>query len=845
MSGADDKGYSPQRDWNVLVDPGDQVAIFDKTYFFERVDPDDAVEFRAPLNSQYGDFRVVDREGHPRKPTKDEIATLWVEGNFRFVEKRLGSQVRQHARDQGLDPKQARSMDKGCQFRIEALRRYDESPWSLSENALATFNAELLADPVIGKLPGARMYSATTWKTWIKDRGTEGCRKECDGISMRGRYARKMKIHHPLEIALYWAARATSVRGEMTMNYDRYAADIVKINRGEDLNRFLFIDSTGEEAPCVRPAVYPKPNKPYEAISYRRFARLCRALHNEDAYASQTTRQGAYQRFGGGGLSDLPTHLGAFCWIDDTPIPKVMFFDEEHGIPMGQCTLSLMLEHRSRVVPGWDIHPGAPSASTAINTVLSANLPKLDVPQHLLDIDPNLTWLRLKAGIIGFDNSTGNHSRMAEEAFKEAYITSRFFGADMPRDKSHMERIIGTFLNLVFKHMEGAHYDIERMRRFKFNEDEFFDPKKHVLISIQTARRLLQTAVMTYNVTRNAALDKRQPALVWKQLLGTRKLDKIMDEQALRDACCDVDFDMQMTNAGIAKFSRRYTPGALEMKRILQDFDRAATLAKGDIGHKVKHSRDDRKRLSFRVKGRFSREDIGYLRIWNPYFEHTNGVVGKWEIFTCTDPAAHGMPLWLHHACLRFAATEAMEYATPLQQAYVRAKLFDDIASTDAKSAERERLTLARSADHPQTKRVLGKYVHVRDEEMPEQGEVAPEEYPAVGHANSGGRHKDATIKTPRAGAPKKPDPATLTKRADAPVATPPETEPDTKPATTPVPETAEDGGSMPAPYRRRRRGASTPNDDRRSAGAHNQSADRPDQRARRRGRSNPKYGEE
>ena len=35
----------------------------------------------------------------------------------------------------------------------------------------------------------------------------------------------------------------------------------------------------------------------------------------------------------------------------------------------------------------------------------------------------------------------------------------------------------------------------------------------------------------------------------------------------------DVEFDMQMTNAGIAKFYRAYTPGAHAMKRILQQFD--------------------------------------------------------------------------------------------------------------------------------------------------------------------------------------------------------------------------------------------------------------------------------
>lgn len=825
MSGAEEGGFTPQQDWNVQIEPGDECAIFEKPYFFDRVDRDDAVEFRAPLGADYGDFRVIGADSHPRKPTKGEVATMWVEGNFRFVEKPLNSAVRQHVRNQDLDHKQAQAIDEYSTFRVAALRRYDESPWARSEGALRAFNKMLLDDPKIAKLPGARMYDSRTWRTWIDERGTPDCRKACDGISMRGRYARKMKIKHPLEIVMYWASRAVALRGDIVKNHDRYVADLYKINRGEELNRNFWIDPDGEQGPCERKAEYPKPVTPYAAISYRRFARLCRSLTSPDTNVTRTTRQGAYQRYGGGGLSDLPTHLGAFCWIDDSPIPKVMFFDEDTGIPMGQCTLSLMLEQRSRVVPGWDIHPGAPSAATAIRTVLSANLPNVGIPQYLLDIDPNLPWLRLKPGIVGFDNSTGNHSRSAEEMLSNAYIGSRFFGADMPRDKSHMERVIQTFLDLVFEHMEGAHYDIARMRRYKFNEKDFFDPKKHLLISIQSARRLLLIAVMTYNVTRHRGLDNRQPGLVWKQLLGTRKLDKVIDEQALADSACNVDFDMQMTNAGIEKFNRRFTPGAVEMKRILSDFERGTKLSKGDIGHKPKHSRDDRKRLSYRVKGRYNGDDIGTLRIWNPFFEHPNGMKGQWEVFSCTDPAAHGLPLWLHNQLLAFAQAEAMEYATPEQQAYVRAKLFEHIASIDSKSADRERKILAKVADHPHTRQVLKQIVEVRDEEVPEHPDLPPEAHPPVSHHSAEGRRKDATVATPRAGTAAPQEPQKLRPRKDAPVVAP---------------------APAPAPEPRRRRGSTnTRNDSHRTTAAQHKSAERPDQRAPRRRRSNLKMGDD
>ena len=813
-----------QAGWNVLIDPGDEVSIFGGTFYFDRVDPDGAVTFRPPVDSQRGDFMVQGADGRPRKPTQDEIAVIWREGNLIFVEKKLASAARQLARNQQLDVQQARAMDKRSAFRAAMVRRFHANPWSRSDQSLRAFIEEALQDPDIAKLPGARVICPASLRTWLRERGSRAGCKERDGISMTGRMPRKMRIGHPLEIVMYWALRAGWVRGDVQKNYDRYSADITKINQGQGLNRFLLIDPDGEYEACQRPAVYPIPKTRYESISYRRFCRLARALRSESAYAAKTTRQGAYQRYGGGGLSELPTHLGAFAWIDDTPIPKAFFIDGRTGIPIGQSTMTLVLEQKTRVVPGWDLSPGPPSSSTAINAILHANLPK-DVPQELLDIDPNLTWTRFKPGTVGFDNSTGNHARSAEEFLAEAYIGTRFFGSGMSRDKSHMERVIGTFLDLVFKHQEGSNYDIERMRKYRFNENEFFDPSKHVLITIQTARRLLTTAVMVYNVTSHRALDGRPPALVWQQELKDRKLDKLLDEQALRDSKGDVEFDMVMTNAGIAKFNRRYTPaaphggsGALEMKRILQQFERSTTLPRGDIGHKQKHSRDDRKRLSFRVKGKYDREDLGVIRIWNPHNEPP-----QWEIFSCTDPNAHGTPLWMHQRCLEIAAAESLEYATPEQQAYVRAKLFEDIASVDGQSAERERRTLARAVDHPQVRAVLSRYVEVVDEDVEMPGNAQPERYPPVGHHSALGRRKDAAVPTPRLkeGAPK-------AKVKMQPAAYPP---------VTLAPPAA------PSSSGRRHRRTDNQSANPRDMGMPTKSADRPDQRVRR-ARSTVKWGD-
>ena len=73
---------TPQAEWNILIDPGDEVVLFGDHYFFDRVDPDGAVTFRAPLNSNRGDFMIQGEDGHPRKPTTHEIGTIWRDNNL-------------------------------------------------------------------------------------------------------------------------------------------------------------------------------------------------------------------------------------------------------------------------------------------------------------------------------------------------------------------------------------------------------------------------------------------------------------------------------------------------------------------------------------------------------------------------------------------------------------------------------------------------------------------------------------------------------------------------------------------------------------------------------------------
>ncbi len=801
---------------NFEVSAGDPVDIFEKPYLFDRIDSDGAVTFRAPLvadGSRNADFMIVGADGHARKPTCDEVGILHQEGNLIFRQRPLATDARRRARAMELDVQQCRELDRRSPFRTAVLRRFDLSPWSKSDRSLNAFMKDAMDDPAIRALDGAKIVCAATLRTWIRERGTPDCRKTRDGISMTGRKPKLSKIAHPLEILMYWAVRSTNVRGDIIANHDRYSADITRINRGQPLDRNLLIDPEDDEARCERPAAYPIPKTPYVPVSYISFYRLNRKLKSARALRSKVGAKAEYQKYGGAGISDIPRHLGALCWIDETTVPKVFFVDDETGIPIGQVTISMMLENMSKTAAGWTLNPGGPSASSIMKTVLHANARK-NVPKELLKIDANLPWLRLKPSWIGFDNSSAAHARSVEDFLGEAYIGTRFVGKEMPRDKAPMERVLGIFLRLIFKEMADASYDIARMRLF-FPE---FDPERQVICSMKTGRRLLDLAAMIYNVSKPKRGMKLPPALVWKQQLGHRKLDVIRDEDEFRRSIGKIDH-IQMNNAGIEKFGRYYKPGAMNHKRILQDFERGLRLAKGDTAPKPRANIDDRKRLTFDVKIKWDEDDIGIIRVWNPHAQPSP----KWEDFFCGDPEAYGMPEWLHDRCVTFAKAQSLEYITPEQQSYVRALLFEEIANVDSAAAELERRTLARAVDDPNVARVFSQYVEIRDEDIDADVEAPePEEHSPVTHRSAVGHRKDAADRTPRAKSPSASKPVTMKRPA-----TPPKVR-----------------ASSPAP---RRTGHTTStNAAPRDSRAHTKSAERPDQRAPARARSRRmKYGDE
>lgn len=481
---------------------GDLVEILGRDYYFERIDPDCAVTYRAPYAASYPDFMVDGDDGHPRKPTTAEMNAIFAQGGIIFRSKPSNNESRRLARGMELDAEQCRTMDAKSALRVAITLFCDDNCVSLSDDAMFPVIRRAVSQPDIAALnPTGWVPHPTTVREWLRERGEPGRRKPRDGVSMAGRYVRSIVSRHPVELILYhiMSACLANDRDQIQSFYDCYVADLWKVSNGKPLDRPMLLEGEdGTWSVSDEAAEYPQPSTPYRPVHYTTFWRRVRDMRSPKLFGLATTERGKRARYGGGGFSERPS-FGSLCEADETPVPNVFLVDDDTGIGMGSATMTLMAECSTTALVGWDLCAEAASSASLLRTVRHANSVK-DVPADLLEKFPDLPFVRLRPARIKVDNSSGAHSRHFEDACAEAYIQVNFTGKEHPTHKALIERTIGTILQMLFKKLPSHNYDIALMRKFGF------DPDKQILCTISQARELLDRACFTYNITRHKGL---------------------------------------------------------------------------------------------------------------------------------------------------------------------------------------------------------------------------------------------------------------------------------------------------------------------------------------------------
>ena len=713
------------RELPLNLEAGDIVAIDGIEHVFERIDPDGRVTLRTMR--KHVEFEVTDPEtGFSRKPNADDIARMMASGSFVKRAKDLEEGPRRAARARELDAKAAHVEDPVSAFRTAFTRQYDKTPCGLSDRGLRALNQSLLNDPEIAALPGARLYVGSTLRQWVNKRGVRGDRRARDGVSMTG--TRKgRRVHHPKEIVTHYLAQAvgrktTSKPGAKARGFkgwQDYKGEINRINRGEP---------TGRQG-----ADYEKPAVPYKAVSYTTFWRMCRDLESSAALEAQHGNQAVYQRYGGGGRSDRHLRLGAFGQMDDTKSPAIFLIDDELQIPLGQATFTCLIEDVSKVILGWGLSWDEASSATALDAYAHANTPKA-IPADIDALHPELKWICGRLAAVLLDNLSGHHSRHFEDSMLDAGTDVHFSGAYMPRDKAAMERIIGTVLDLAFKDLPAATYDIARAREFGF------DPTKMVMVPIRKARDLLLRGICVYHLSPHKGLDGRSPALVFTQHAAKHGISVIDDIDQFRRSIGNVEYDAQLRNSGVVIKGLRYS---------------AAKITRGLIDDMVslqKPSASKTKQITLTVKVKYSQADMGRIHVWN---ERTKAYV---TLPAVNPDYAEGLPLWAHKRIAAIAKLDMRDFAQENEESdgerliEIRKRLFEEARNITPEAVEHDRATLAKLKDTQLFQRVMGDIIEVVDEDLPDLVHPDPTEAPDYQIKEGlGAEHRDdAVTATPR-----------------------------------------------------------------------------------------------
>lgn len=709
------------------VAPGQRFDIDDLAHVLARIDPDGEFVFRR-LGTQKN-FKVPNATtGLPEHPDAAKVLELMADGRIVAMPDAPESEAAAARRRTELQVADARALDPTSDLRVEFDRRYDLDKCNLSDRALTKFYRKQLEDPAFHRLACAAPKAKRTgrkvapWvpvgrtlRTWIQDRGEDGDRQQRDGVSGSGRVPRTRKIRHPKPILEHWLARASVNKRDVFKNHASYEAELGRVSRGEPTGRF---DEHGE------PVVFPRPKNPYKGVSYWTFLRLHRRLRGRDATEGRHGSHAAEADFGGGGRMEKATHIGAICKIDDTPVPMLCKVEAAGLIWVGTPTLTVLSDQHCHGILGTDLSWDPASSATVLRAVADASTTKR-IPADMIK-HRQAAMMVVKPDRLVMDNLTGHNSRHVEDSLREIHTDADFTGAERPRDKADIERLIGILLDLGFKGMAASVEPIA-LRRHTKN-----DPPADQLPTLAEVRRLLPRATAVFNVAPTDALMGRSPLSFYLQKLDERKVNIIKDLPKFRRAIGCVEYDVELRASGIEVFNGlRY----IQPPRAPSLFDK--------LRHRERPSKRT-KVASVAVKLKYDPSDIGRIHVWDP-------VDKDYVTFECDAlDYADGLPKWAHELIIADIGEHERAFCSNEMLVEYRARLFERQSDITQAAGEDERRRAARLADTPIFRRVMGDVAEVfDDDEYLEPADINADPRYADNELSSE-TSLDATIPTPR-----------------------------------------------------------------------------------------------
>lgn len=271
--------------------------------------------------------------------------------------------------------------------------------------------------------------------------------------------------------------------------------------------------------------------------------------------------------------------------IDHTPL-DLFLIDEKSWLPLGRPTLTVVIDHYSRMLLGFHLSFDNPSTGAVMGALRHAILPKTSVKQTLPELETKHKWNCYgRPDVIVTDNGLEFHGKDLDSVAYDLGIRIQFCPKHQPRFKGVVERYLKT-INYFFAHqLPGT-----SLARWHLRGD--YDPLKHAVLTLAEFHQIFEKWVLDdYAQTVHRGMHET-PWARWHEGLRHREPELPESVKALQQRIGQVE-ERALRNDGIVLHGIRYNSDAL-----------APMLRAYGAGTKVRVLYDH--------------EDLGDIQVWGP-----------------------------------------------------------------------------------------------------------------------------------------------------------------------------------------------------------------------------------
>lgn len=223
----------------------------------------------------------------------------------------------------------------------------------------------------------------------------------------------------------------------------------------------------------------------------------------------------------------VTTHILERVEIDHTPL-DLFLIDENTHLPLGRPTVTIIIDHYSRMILGYYISYQNPSTAAVMGALRHAILPKDPIYQAIPGLKVEHQWACYGAPeLMVLDNGLEFHSGALESVAFDLGINMQFCPKHEPRFKAVVERYLKTLNYSFASQISGASFA-------KWHLRGDYDPQKQAILTLGEFTHLFEKWVLDiYAQTKHRGINTT-PWAKWHEGLRSYELKLPMSVQDLQ-----------------------------------------------------------------------------------------------------------------------------------------------------------------------------------------------------------------------------------------------------------------------------------------------------------------------